>query len=71
MIWHVYAKEFIRFLEDDGFRQIGETERHVIYERGADRVQVRKSITLTQSEVDTICDVADIKPPKMDSFFGD
>ena len=71
MIWHVYAEEFVRFLLDEGFRWIGGTERHDIYERGAERVQVRRAERLTRQEIDAICDAADLNPPPMDERFGD
>lgn len=71
MIWHVYAEEFVRFLLDVGFHRIVSTERHDIFERGAERVQVRRADRLTRQEVDLICDAADLDPPLMTEEFGD
>lgn len=62
MIWHVRADELIRFVEAEGFRKVAETDRHDVDERGSERIQIRRSDTLTQAEVDLVCDTADLPP---------
>lgn len=62
MIWHVRADELIRFVEAEGFRKVAETDRHDVDERGSECIQIRRSDTLTQAEVDLVCDTADLPP---------
>jgi len=71
VIWHVLSADFVRYLIGQGFDHVGQTERHDIYERGKTRVQVRRSRSLTQAEVDAASDGAGLNPPPFDSFFGD
>ena len=71
MIWHVAFADFDSFLRQQGFAAVAQTRDQILYERGGDQVVVRRSDTLTQAEVDLVCDNAGLTPPPFRSFFGD
>ena len=71
MIWHIHASDFDSFLRKEGFRPISQIADQTLYERDKQSLFVRRSTTLTQAEVDAICDANDLSPPPFDSFFGD
>ncbi len=71
MIWHIHASDFATFLQKEGFRPAAQTADQTLYEREGHSFFVRRSNTLTQAEVDAICDANNLSPPPFDSFFGD
>ena len=71
MIWHVRSGDFVQYLISQGFKLVGRTNRHDIFERNGIRIQVRRSDSLTQAEVDAISDAADLQTPQLETWFGD